>query len=633
MGDQFPPQQMQGTKSITYDNCGRRYKLHHWKGDDYINTVSGRTQNWLDVDGTASGLNEPTIIGSGLDEAGLWWTVDSNVIHDPHGPLKFIKKNDGPERGIGFIYMTWDNSQHNKVGSSVCGNGNSIPCPALGYMKHLGPMFHSDKGLPITANPYVAGPTWGFGWLLELNDGAPHSLKLELVEVLPDSPLMLSIAYPSGTNFEITYNAAWCSPSSSYSCKETVQSVNSVNDVRNSMGNTYHVDSNGLLTMRIIQTAQSFTGNPDWIPPNYDTPGKWNSWYALDRFSRGGVYLPKLSWGPWLDIKADCSRSGAYCSQMPTRTLVEVCPQGYTQTAYDTCCNDSECIHANDETSPITSPTPSPIQSNNPTTNSPREPTDSPNTPNPTIAPTPNPTTRTTPSPNSNAPTPVPGSCGCGPADGENQPECIGNTEQRCKQIINNEGKCKWTECNQPTAAPVNPPTPSPIISSPTPSPIQSNNPTTNSPTAAPVNPPTPSPILSSPTPSPIQSNNPTTKSPTSSEGCYSNDYKHCIPNGYNRTSCNTIWLPNGSQGNCVALWGDCTSDTTSCCGPAECSGSITKSCVPPFTETSIPTTSPTIFQMTSPPSESCSAKGEPCEINADCCKKKCKKKTKVCRK
>jgi len=145
--------------------------------------------------------------------------------------------------------------------------------------------------------------------------------------------------------------------------------------------------------------------------------------------------------------------------------------------------------------------------------------------------------------------------------------------------------------------------------------------------TAGPVNPPTPSPTLSSPTPSP------TTKSPTSSEGCYSNDYKHCFPNGYNRTSCSTIWLPNGSQGNCVALWGDCTSDVSSCCGPAECFGSTTKSCVPPFTETSIPTTSPTIFQMTSPPSEGCSAKGEPCEVNADCCMKKCKKKTGVCRK
>jgi len=78
------------------------------------------------------------------------------------------------------------------------------------------------------------------------------------------------------------------------------------------------------------------------------------------------------------------------------------------------------------------------------------------------------------PNPNAPTPAPVPGSCDCGPADGMNQPECVGMTEQKCKSMINNEGKCKWTECNQPTAAPVNPPTPSPILSSPTPSPIPS---------------------------------------------------------------------------------------------------------------------------------------------------------------
>merc|ERR1719410_1559466 len=86
---------------------------------------------------------------------------------------------------------------------------------------------------------------------------------------------------------------------------------------------------------------------------------------------------------------------------------------------------------------------------------------------NPTIVPTPYPTPKTTPSPIPNAPSPVSGSCGCGSADGRNQPECVGNTEQTCKQMISNEGKCKWTECT-----PINPPTPSPI---------EPNNPTTKS--------------------------------------------------------------------------------------------------------------------------------------------------------
>merc|ERR1712003_325255 len=163
-----------------------------------------------------------------------------------------------------------------------------------------------------------------------------------------------------------------------------------------------------------------------------------------------------------------------------------------------------------------------------------------------------------------------------------------------------------------------------------------------------------------------------------SSEGCYSNDYKHCFPNGYDLTNCDTIWLPNGSQGNCVALWGDCTSNASSCCGPAECFGSITKSCVPPFTETSIPTTAPTpaptdppspvmtpyptkkpptpypshtpptpypnsapVTEVTSTqpskgssaqPSKGCGEKGDFCTLHTDCCSNRCNMNKNKCR-
>merc|ERR1712117_863655 len=61
------------------------------------------------------------------------------------------------------------------------------------------------------------------------------------------------------------------------------------------------------------------------------------------------------------------------------------------------------------------------------------------------------------PDPNAPTPVPAPGSCGCGSADGTNQPECIGSSESTCKNMSNNEGKCKWTECAPPTAAPVAP--------------------------------------------------------------------------------------------------------------------------------------------------------------------------------
>ena len=346
--DQFNPEIMQATKDITFDNCGRRFSLENWLPDGALTSVSGRTQNWFDVDGSVSGLNEPTIIGSGLADAGLWWDVDNEVVHDQQGPLKFIKANR--ERGLGHFRMLWDDSQHSQVGGALCGNGNQAPCTALGYIKHLGPRFVNDNGLPVTARADVAGPVGGFGWLLELSSGAPRNLKLELIEVRPDTPMLLSIAYPRGTTFTITANAAWCTPNERYACQEQFYSVGSSEEVRNSPGNTYHVDNNGLLTIRVVQTPSGFVGNPSWFLPTYDDIGKWGNGHALPRFERGGVLLPKMSYGPYTEIQASCGGSGAYCSERPPSVDQSgVCPNGYTQTAFDACCaisNPSQCVYA-----------------------------------------------------------------------------------------------------------------------------------------------------------------------------------------------------------------------------------------------------------------------------------------------
>jgi hypothetical protein len=73
--DQFTPELMQGTRAITFQNCGRRFSLFNWNNAD---TVSGRAQNWLDVDGSASGRGVPTFMVSGSSSAAKWWIVDDN---------------------------------------------------------------------------------------------------------------------------------------------------------------------------------------------------------------------------------------------------------------------------------------------------------------------------------------------------------------------------------------------------------------------------------------------------------------------------------------------------------------------------------------------------------------------------
>jgi hypothetical protein len=77
--DEFNPEIMQATSGLVFDNIGRKFRFSRTD----IDTVSGRTQNWFDADGSTSGFNEPTLIGSGLSSAGLWWTVGELYL-SPH---------------------------------------------------------------------------------------------------------------------------------------------------------------------------------------------------------------------------------------------------------------------------------------------------------------------------------------------------------------------------------------------------------------------------------------------------------------------------------------------------------------------------------------------------------------------
>ena len=128
-------------------------------------------------------------------------------------------------------------------------------------------------------------------------------------------------------------------------------------------------------------------------------------------------------------------------------------------------------------------------------------------------------------------------------------------------------------------------------------------------PTQKPSPAPSPRPTVK-PTPIPTEIRLPTTSSPTFSlsptnEGCFSNNYKDCLPKSQldGPASCDTVWLPNGPQQGCVALWGDCTDDSSSCCGDAVCFGDAAHAvCVPPADSTDSPTPKPTIPEHSSKP-------------------------------
>jgi hypothetical protein len=67
----FTPEIMQATRNISFDHCDTKFAF-----ETVSDANSGRLTNWYDVDGSVSGLHEPTIIGSGVESVKHWWGAD-----------------------------------------------------------------------------------------------------------------------------------------------------------------------------------------------------------------------------------------------------------------------------------------------------------------------------------------------------------------------------------------------------------------------------------------------------------------------------------------------------------------------------------------------------------------------------
>jgi hypothetical protein len=336
--DRHVPEFMQATKDITYEDCGLHFRMRDYvrdngrtQGNGMASTVSERIQSWLDVDGTASGLNGPAIIGSGVEEAGEWWQLEDGCTRAVGAPLWLC-----PSRGtrqVGSINMEWD-GQPSGLGSNFCSNGDptGVPCTPVAFLKHWGGRYGSGGlgfGLPVTLNAESAGPLGGFGWHLRFIQSVPKVIRITRIQVAHTSKLILSIAYPTDASVVSIIAAvpSWCSRSATRSCSEVFTRVGSIAAVRSSLGNTYHL-ADGLLTVRIVQPPDDRTGSPDWAIP-VDPAGA---------FVREGISIPRFGWNPFLTITVACAGGGDFCDGAATTSEPVACPEGFQQTAYDECC-------------------------------------------------------------------------------------------------------------------------------------------------------------------------------------------------------------------------------------------------------------------------------------------------------
>jgi len=296
--DQFVPELMQVTSGLKYQSVTDLWRYSTQLTDPEGVTVSGRCQNWYDADGSASLTGVRTMIGSA--RANGWWRYNSNCVLY----LGAYKCPLSPGDSAASMVMHRDSSLETTNGNSNCVNGNwngNQPCPIIGQVSHFG-MTNESDGFAIGNNAKVTGPLIykAGGWFIRFSSGTPSTLTLTSIQVNTTDVLLLAIPYPSGTTFNIFYQAAsWCSTSWAI-CQHKYTQVYSVADVVSAFGDAYYWNSaTRTLYMRVVQSSDTFGS------PGTDKP--WTPSTVPVSFARGGQRLITPSYSSSVIIQASCS--------------------------------------------------------------------------------------------------------------------------------------------------------------------------------------------------------------------------------------------------------------------------------------------------------------------------------------
>eukprot|EP00475_Leptophrys_vorax_P012438 TRINITY_DN1888_c0_g1_i1.p1 TRINITY_DN1888_c0_g1~~TRINITY_DN1888_c0_g1_i1.p1 ORF type:complete len:1154 (-),score=257.11 TRINITY_DN1888_c0_g1_i1:36-3497(-) len=282
--DQFVPDQMQVTKNVTYQNVNSTYlwKFTTKTTDSTKITVSGKLQNWRDLDGSVDGSRRGrTQMGSIW--SGNWWKMNSNCTVQSQMWVCPMKDLDF----AASIYLNWNATWQSQIGNTVCMNGGgAYPCPNIANVTRFGGTEGTDS-LLVGVNAKITGPVTyeSGGWFIRFPNGTPSTLVIDQVQVYPQDVLLIALPYPAGTVFNITAGtASWCGTWNNNVCNANFSAVGSVAAVVNGSGNVYFYDSaKYLLYMRIVQQTDSSIGDSKvWKQMNLT---------QLTPFVRGGVTL------------------------------------------------------------------------------------------------------------------------------------------------------------------------------------------------------------------------------------------------------------------------------------------------------------------------------------------------------
>jgi hypothetical protein len=295
--DQFVPQIMQITSGINYTNCNNIWRSSTQLTDATGETVSGRMQSWLDADGTASGTGQRSMIGSAW--ADQWWKMnDGCQLVNERWVCRMAQKDSSAA-----VKLSVNTTREAQIGSTICANGGGTkPCPVIGKATHFG-RTNESLGVDVAVMGQLTGPliAQSGGWFVRYTAGTPKQITLKEIQVDPKDSLVLAFPYPAGTTFNITFEAAdWCSTSWGV-CRHPFRPVSSALQVYNGFGDVYFWNN----TARVLYVRATMQ------PGYFGSPGTDAPWTSIppapNQFSRGGLTIPVLNYGPTIKIRASCS--------------------------------------------------------------------------------------------------------------------------------------------------------------------------------------------------------------------------------------------------------------------------------------------------------------------------------------
>lgn len=292
--DEFTPGLMQATRNISYSNVNISYITVPSTTLAAGATVSGRNANWMDWDGTVTGLfpGVRTNIGSNWPGAD-WWRLNSNCVSQQNNWVCPMNESDS----VASMLLHWDLAAEANIGNTICFNGGTLNCPIGGKVTHFGRS--TANAFDLATMPRLAGPLIASqgGWLATFIGGTPKSLYISDIQVRAEDLLHLAIPYPTGTTFDIyAKGPSYCNPCSNSwcpICRHNFTQAASIDEVRAGYGDLYYYDSVEQLLHIRVPSLSAFRNYP-YFGTVANNPLLWNSTSLRnDYFSRGGVDLLK----------------------------------------------------------------------------------------------------------------------------------------------------------------------------------------------------------------------------------------------------------------------------------------------------------------------------------------------------